>query len=54
MESKHLTKSDVQEQNLTISQEQKMIKGYFKKHYNVEFLVIVTMYHVSNKLVKKS
>ena len=31
-----------------------MIKGYCKKHYNNEFLVIVMVYRVSNIFLKKS
>ena len=35
-----------------ISQEQKTIKGYWKKHWNHKCLAIVMMY-VSNKCLKK-
>ena len=31
-----------------------MVKGYCKKHWNHEWLVIVMMYHVSNKFLKIS
>ena len=51
MEPKYLTKSDVQlKPNISKT---KKIKGYCKKHYNHECLVIVMMYHVSNKFLKK-